>query len=84
MKAVDELARLSGQSEGKDKITKPRRKTPQQLADEHWEWIEGIIFTQMKLTMKLFKDGMIHGYKHGHDDIPPRYIVKGDNIKPLR
>jgi len=47
-------------------MTKPL-KTPMQLADEHWDWIEGILFTQMKLTMKLFKDGFIHGYKHGKE-----------------
>lgn len=44
---------------------KVQAKTPQQLADEHWDWIEGIILTQMRLTMRLFKDGFIHGYKHG-------------------
>ena len=47
----------------------PRRKvppkTPQQMADEHWDFIEGIILLQMRLTMKLFKDGFVHGHKHG-------------------
>ena len=47
---------------------KPKPKTPQQLADEHWSLIESIIFTQMKLTMLLFKDGFVHGYKHGKED----------------
>ncbi len=49
-------------------MTKTKLKTPQQLADEHWDWLEGVLLTQMRLTMKLFKDGMIHGYKHGRDD----------------
>ena len=48
---------------------KPPPKTPSQLADEHWDWIEGIIFTQMKLAMKLFKDGLVHGYKHRDKEI---------------
>lgn len=47
---------------------KPLLKTPLQLADEHWDWLEGVLFTQMKLTMRLFKDGFVHGYKHGRDD----------------
>ncbi len=50
-------------------MTKPIRKSPTQLADEHWIWLEGIIFTQMKLTMRLFKDGFVHGYKHRDKEI---------------
>jgi len=38
-------------------MTKPN-KTPQQLADEHWNWLETIL-------RKIFKDAFIHGYKHG-------------------
>lgn len=40
-------------------------KTPKQLADEHWDFLEGLILTEMRLTMKLFIDGFVHGYKHG-------------------
>lgn len=43
------------------------QKTPEQLAGEHWEFIEGVILTQMRLTMKLFKDGFSHGYRHGEE-----------------
>jgi len=52
-------------------MTKPKQapKTPQQLANEHWEWIEGLVFTQMKLTMKLFMDGFVHGYEHRDKEI---------------
>ena len=51
-------------------MTKPktRPKTPQQLADEHWDWLETIIFIQMKLAMRLFKDGFVHGHKHGKEE----------------
>ena len=48
-------------------MTKPL-KTPEQLAKEHWDWIEGVILTEMRLTMKLFMDGFVHGYKHGRKD----------------
>ena len=47
---------------------KSRPKTPEQLADEHWMWIEGVVLECMRLTMKLSKDFMIHGYKHGKED----------------
>ena len=47
---------------------KPVPKTPEQSAEEHWRWLEMIIFTQMKLTMRLFQDGFVHGYKHGKED----------------
>lgn len=51
-------------------MTKPKSpaKTPQQLALEHWDWLEPLILIQMKLTMRLFQDGFVHGYKHGRED----------------
>ena len=48
-------------------MTKPQ-KTPEQLAQEHWMWLEMVLLTQMKLTMRLFIDGMVHGYGHGKED----------------
>ena len=59
-------------------MTKPQ-KTPRQLAEEHWMFLEGILLTQMKLTMKLFVDGMIHGYKHGRED-----ATKGIRTRPTK
>lgn len=47
---------------------KPSKKTPSQLADGHWDFIEGIILEEFRLTMRLFKEGFIHGYKHGKED----------------
>ena len=38
-------------------MTKPK-KTPEQLAKEHWEWLESIL-------QKTFKDAFVHGYNHG-------------------
>ena len=51
-------------------MTKPKLppKSPQQLADEHWPFIESVIFTVMKVAVLLFKAGMVHGYKHGKED----------------
>ena len=53
-------------------MTRPL-KTPEQLAKEHWDWIEGVILTEMRLTMKLFVDGFVHGYKHGKEDTIEHY-----------
>ena len=47
-------------------MTKPQ-KTPRQLAEEHWDQLEPILFTQMKLTMRLFIDGFIEGHNHGKE-----------------
>lgn len=44
---------------------KPVKKTPPQLAEEHWDFIEGVLLEQLRMTMRLFKEGFIHGYKHG-------------------
>ena len=43
-------------------------KTPQQLADEHWAWLEGILLESMRMQMRLFNDAFIHGFKHGKED----------------
>jgi len=46
---------------------KPKKKSPIQLADEHWDWLEGILLEEMRMKMRLFKDAIIHGYKHGKE-----------------
>jgi len=51
-------------------------KTPRQLADEHWDLLEGVILTEMRLTMRLFIDGFIHGYKHGKEEHGKRIRTK--------
>ena len=33
-------------------------KTAEELADEHWEWLE-------ELLEYLYKSAFIHGFKHG-------------------
>jgi hypothetical protein len=33
----------------------------QQLADEHWAWLSSML-------EKVYKDALIHGYKHGFQD----------------
>ena len=47
-------------------MTKPN-KSPIQLAEEHWGELEPVIFTQMKLTMRLVIDGYIKGYNRGKE-----------------
>ena len=47
-------------------MTKPN-KTPRQLAEEHWNYIELLLFQQRLIEKKLFIDAFIHGYKHGKE-----------------
>ena len=49
----------------KDKeMTKPN-KTPRQLAEEHWDWLQSILGKQREMEKKLFIDSFIHGVEHG-------------------
>ena len=47
-------------------------KTPTELADEHWEWLEGLWESLpdgatfgITTTEYLYKTAFVHGYKHG-------------------
>lgn len=60
-------------------MTKHKQKTQEQLAQEHWNFLEGLILTEMRLTMKLFLDGFCHGYKHGKEN-----ILEGIRTKPKK
>ncbi len=57
---------------------KEEPKTPKQLADEHWAWLEEILLEEMRMKMVLFKGAIIHGIKHGEqrkeskDGVRPR------------
>ena len=46
---------------------KEQPKTPKQLADEHWDWQEGILLEEMRMKMMLFKGAFEHGFKHGKE-----------------
>ena len=58
-------------------MTQPK-KTPEQLANEHWAELEGILLESMRMQMRLFKDAFIHGFKHGKDNTK---IVSIDGTK---
>lgn len=45
-------------------MTKPR-KSPKELAEEHWAWLQSILDAQRIMEKKLFVDAFIHGFKHG-------------------
>lgn len=45
-------------------MTKPN-KTPEQLAEEHWNWLQSILDRQRIMEKKLFIDAFVHGFKHG-------------------
>ena len=46
-------------------------KTPEQLAVEHWEWLEPVLeltHTENRdLIQYLFTTAMIHGFGHGYE-----------------
>lgn len=47
----------------------PPKKTPKQMAEEHWDWLESILELQhrnyMVLLRKVAMDEFVHGFKHG-------------------
>lgn len=47
-------------------MTKPK-KTPRQLAEEHWRWIESVLSDRQRETEHMFIEGFLHGYKHGKE-----------------
>ena len=47
-------------------------KTPEELADEHWEWLNGLLesmgnFRELRALQYVYKTSFIHGYKHGEE-----------------
>jgi len=50
-------------------------KTPKDLANEHWKWVEGLldllkyedIDFDMLTNEYLYTTAFIHGYKHGYE-----------------
>ena len=47
-------------------MTQPK-KTPEQMANEHWSYQELLILTCLKLTMRVALDNFMHGFKHGKE-----------------
>ena len=45
-------------------MTKPK-KTPLELAQEHWSWLQSILDKQREMERKLFIDAFIHGFGRG-------------------
>ena len=35
------------------------------LAEEHWDWIKGVLANRQAETKHMFIEGFVHGYKHG-------------------
>ena len=56
---------------------------PIQLADEHWNFIEGVLLEHTRLTMKLYKDAMVHGYKHGWRDCEAQHQTAIGTAEPI-
>jgi len=47
-----------------EKLTKPK-KTVEELADEHVEWLINLL---IPIIRRIGKDEFIHGYKHGRKE----------------
>ena len=46
----------------------PRKKSPMELAEDHWAWIEALMEKRQAETKYMFLEGFVHGYKHGKED----------------
>lgn len=44
------------------------KKTPLELAQEHWTWLQSILDKQREMERKITIDFFIHGYKHGKEE----------------
>ena len=42
-----------------------KNKTPLELAQEHWNWLQEVLDKQREIERKLFIDAFVHGHKHG-------------------
>jgi hypothetical protein len=40
-------------------------KEARELAEQHWDWLESLLFQQRLMEKKLFIDSFVHGWKHG-------------------
>ena len=64
-------------------------KTPEELADEHWEWIEGLLGSLPYdlldvgvITLEyLYKTAFIHGYKHAIKGATWRWSNKKEGLR---
>lgn len=45
-----------------------KKKTPEELASEHWDWLQTVILQQVGFAGKMYRDAFVHGYKHGKED----------------
>ncbi len=43
------------------------KKTIMEIAEEHWTWIDGVLYQQRLIERKLYIDAFVHGYKHGEE-----------------
>ena len=48
-----------------EKLVTKKLKTPLELAQEHWSWLQEILDKQREMERKLFIDAFVHGFKHG-------------------
>jgi hypothetical protein len=45
----------------KDQVNEEAKR----LATEHWAYIESVLMKDLEMTGKMYRDAMIHGFKHG-------------------
>lgn len=52
-----------------DKHGSEEKEEAKSLAEEHWLWLESLLH-------KVYVDAMIHGYKHGEQDMLERCLPR--------
>ena len=45
------------------------KKSPRQAAEEHWIYTKRIIDAVMELVHVAYVEAMIHGWKHGREEV---------------
>ena len=44
-------------------------QTDREIAYAHWEYTEKILLKMMELCKQLYVDAMVHGIKHGREEL---------------
>jgi hypothetical protein len=46
------------------------------LAGEHWDYIKSVLLQQLEISGKMYRDAMVHGFKHGVEYVEGLIIEK--------
>ena len=62
------------------------KKTDRDVAREHWEYTNNVVLIMLQLTKYLYNEAMVHGMKHGRDEMTDlvKTISEADKKEFLR